>query len=99
MPTSAEPGKWASTSAFSPSAASSRGRATTSTSSDPSGRARTYSISGPTAIAAFEIKVHGVVVQASRASPASSGDSGISSLGSGSRIGSLTNTEGSSTSW
>ncbi len=70
-----------------------------STSSEPAGRARTYSISGPTAIAAFEISVHGVVVQASSESPGSSGDSGISSLGSGARIGIFTKTDGSSTSW
>ena len=38
----------------------------------------TYSISGPTATAAFVISVQGVVVQTSRASPASSGDFGSS---------------------
>ena len=43
----------------------------------PPSRARTYSISGPTATAALEISVQGVVVQTSSWSPGSSGDSGI----------------------
>ncbi len=63
MPASAAPGKCEITSASSPRTASTRGRARTSTSSDPAARALTYSISGPTATAAFEISVHGVVVQ------------------------------------
>ena len=52
-----------------PSTRSTSGAATTKTSSEPAGRARTYSISGPTATAAFEISVHGVVVQTSSAVP------------------------------
>ena len=75
MPSSAVPGKWASTSASSPRTRSTSGRATTKTS--PSSRARTYSISAPAATAAWEISVHGVVVQTSRLSPGSTGLSGI----------------------
>ena len=51
---------------------------------------RTYSISAPAATAACEISVQGVVVQTSRLSPDSTGDSGIWSLGGTSVTGSRT---------
>ena len=60
------------------------------TSSDPAGCARTYSISAPTATAACEISVHGVVVQTSRLSPGCTAFSGISSAGGTAVTGSFT---------
>ena len=51
------------------------------TSSEPAGLALTYSISAPAATAAWEMSVHGVVVQTRRLSPGWIGDSGISSAG------------------
>src|ERR671923_1578871 len=93
------PGKRASTSASSPSTDSARCAATTTTSSEPAGRARTYSISGPTATAALEISVQGVVVQTRSESPGWTGLACDPSCPSDpSTTGSLTYTDGSFTS-
>ena len=53
-------------------------------------RTRTYSMSSPTASAALEISVHGVVVQATSESPGSTAGSGIASEGGASVTGKRT---------
>ena len=74
MPVICSPGKRCRISASSPSTRSTSASASTNTS--PASDARTYVSAGSTATAALETSVHGVVVQISSWSPASTGPRG-----------------------